>query len=349
MVFRGAHKKGENMKYRTLGDTGILVSELCFGAMTFGGTGTWTPVGKTQQEEADQLVGLALDAGINFFDTANIYSTGISEQILGKALGTKRKDIILATKVRGKMGEGVNQTGLSRVHIMHQVDESLRRLGTDYIDLYQIHGFDILTPLEETLRALDDLVHSGKVRYIGCSNLKAWQLMKSLWISDKNSFNKFKSLQAYYSIAGRDLEREIVPLLEDQNLGLMVWSPLAGGFLSGKYRRNQMPEEESRRKEFDFPPINKEKAFDIIDIMDEVSKAHNASVAQVALAWLLHQKVVTSVILGVKNEKQLRDNLKSTEIHFTEDELNKLNEVSKLTPEYPGWMVDFMQEDRIVN
>lgn len=337
------------MKYRTLGDTGILVSELCFGAMTFGGTGTWTPVGKTQQEEADQLVGLALDAGINFFDTANIYSNGISEQILGKALGTKRKDIILATKVRGKMGEGVNQTGLSRVHIMHQVDESLRRLGTDYIDLYQIHGFDILTPLEETLRALDDLVHSGKVRYIGCSNLKAWQLMKSLWISDKNSFNKFKSLQAYYSIAGRDLEREIVPLLEDQNMGLMVWSPLAGGFLSGKYRRNQMPEDESRRKEFDFPPINKEKAFDIIDIMDEVSKAHNASVAQVALAWLLHQKVVTSVILGVKNEKQLRDNLKSTEIHFTEDELNKLNEVSKLTPEYPGWMVDFMQEDRIVN
>ncbi|MEN6619091.1 MAG: aldo/keto reductase, partial [Rikenellaceae bacterium] len=277
------------------------------------------------------------------------YSTGISEQILGRSLGTKRKDIILATKVRGKMGEGVNQTGLSRVHIMNQVNESLKRLGTDYIDLYQIHGFDILTPLEETLRALDDLVHSGKVRYIGCSNLTAWQLMKSLWISDKNGFNKFKSLQAYYSIAGRDLEREIVPLLNDQNLGLMVWSPLAGGFLSGKYRRNQIPEEESRRKEFDFPPINKEKAFDIIDIMDEVGKAHNASVAQVALAWLLHQKVVTSVILGVKNEKQLRDNLKSIEIFFTEDELKKLNEVSKLAPEYPGWMVDSMQQDRILN
>lgn len=336
------------MKYRVLGDTGILVSELCFGAMTFGGTGMWTPVGKTQQEEADKLVGIALDAGINFFDTANVYSTGISEQILGKALGSKRKDIILATKVRGKMGEGVNQVGLSRVHIMQQVDESLKRLGTDYIDLYQIHGFDILTPLEETLRALDDLVHSGKVRYIGCSNLTAGQLMKSLWISDKNGFNKFKSLQAYYSIAGRDLEREIVPILKDQNLGLMIWSPLAGGFLSGKYRRNQMPEEESRRKEFDFPPINKEKAFDIIDIMDEVGKAHNdASVAQVALAWLLHQKVVSSVIIGVKNEKQLRDNLKSIEISFTEDELEKLNEVSKLTPEYPGWMVDNMQQDRI--
>jgi len=337
------------MKYRVLGDTGILVSELCFGAMTFGGTGTWTSVGKTQQEEADKLVGIALDAGINFFDTANIYSTGISEQILGKSLGPKRKDIILATKVRAKMGEGVNQIGLSRVHIMHQVDESLKRLGTDYIDLYQIHGFDLLTPLEETLRALDDLVHSGKVRYIGCSNLTAWQLMKSLWISDKNGFNKFKSLQAYYSIAGRDLEREIVPLLKDQNLGLMIWSPLAGGFLSGKYRKNQMPEEESRRKEFDFPPINKEKAFDIIDMMDEVSKTHNVSVAQVALAWLLHQKVVTSVIIGVKNEKQLRDNLKSIQISFTEDELKKLNEVSMLAPEYPGWMVNFMQQDRIVN
>ena len=337
------------MKYKTLGDTGILVSELCFGAMTFGGTGMWTPIGKTQQEEADKLVGIALDAGINFFDTANVYSTGISEQILGKALGSKRKDIILATKVRGKMGEGKNQVGLSRVHIMQQVDESLKRLGTDYIDLYQIHSFDILTPLEETLRALDDLVHSGKVRYIGCSNLTAWQLMKSLWISDKNGFNKFKTLQAYYSIAGRDLEREIVPLLKDQNLGLMVWSPLAGGFLSGKYRRNKLPEDESRRKEFDFPPVNKEKAYDIIEVMDDISKAHNASVAQVALAWLLYQKAVTSVIIGVKNEKQLLDNLKSTEILFTDEEIAKLDEVSKLSPEYPGWMVDRMQQDRIIN
>ncbi len=337
------------MKYRTLGDTGVLVSELCFGTMGFGGTDMWANVGKTQQDEVDRLVGIAIDAGINFFDTANIYSTGISEQILGKSLGTKRKNVILATKVRGKMGEGVNDVGLSRVHIMQEVDESLKRLGTDYIDLYQIHGFDILTPLEETLRALDDLVKSGKVRYIGCSNLTAWQLMKSLWISDKNGFNKFKSLQAYYSIAGRDFEREIVPLLKDQKLGLMVWSPLAGGFLSGKYRRNQMPEEYSRRKEFDFPPINKEKAFNIIDVMAELGKTHNASVAQVALAWLLHQKVVSSVIIGVKNEAQLKDNLKSTEITFTEDGLRKLDEVSKLDPEYPGWMVDFMQQDRIVN
>lgn len=334
------------MKYKTLGDTGILVSELCFGAMTFGGTGMWTPVGKTQQEEADKLVGMALDGGINFFDTANIYSTGISEQMLGKALGSKRKDVILATKVRGRMGEGVNQVGLSRVHIMHQVDESLKRLGTDYIDLYLIHGFDMLTPLEETLRAMDDLVTSGKVRYIGCSNLAAWQLMKSLWISDKNGFNKFKTLQAHYSIASRDLEREIIPLLKDQNLGLMVWSPLSGGFISGKYRRNQVPESESRRKEFDFPPINKEKAYDIVEVMDEISKAHNASVAQIALAWLLHQKAVTTIIIGVKNEDQLKNNLGSTEISLTDEDLIKLDEISKLSPEYPNWMIDFMQQDR---
>ena len=337
------------MQYRILGDTGILVSEFCFGAMTFGGTGTWTHVGTTQQEEATKLVGIAFDAGINFFDTANVYSTGISEQILGKSLGSKRKDIILATKVRGKMGEGVNQIGLSRVHIMQQVDESLKRLGTDYIDLYQIHGFDALTPLEETLRALDDLVHCGKVRYIGCSNLTAWQLMKSLWISDKLGFNKFKSLQAHYSIASRDLERELVPLLKDQNIGLMVWSPLAGGFLSGKYRRGKLPEAGSRRNDFDFPPINKEKAYDIIDTMDKIGNAHNASIAEVALAWLLHQKVVTSVILGVKNEKQLQDNLKSTELVFAEDELKVLHEVSQLAPEYPGWMIDFMQRERVVH
>jgi aryl-alcohol dehydrogenase-like predicted oxidoreductase len=334
------------MKYKVLGDTGILVSELCLGTGTFGHTGGFGLVGETQQEEADKLVGIAIDSGINFFDTANRYSIGIAEHILGKSLGPKRKDIILATKVSGKMGEGKNQIGLSRVHIMQQVDESLKRLGTDYIDLYQIHSSDILTPLEETLRALDDLVRSGKVRYIGCSNLTAWQLMKSLWISDKNGFNKFKSLQAYYSIAGRDLEREIVPLLKDQNLGLMIWSPLAGGFLSGKYRRNQVPDEESRRKVFDFPPVNKEKAYDIIDVMDEVSKAHNASIAQVALAWLLSQKIVTTIIIGVKNEDQLMDNLKSTEISFTDNELKKLDEVSKLVPEYPGWMVEFMQRDR---
>ncbi len=334
------------MKYKVLGNTGVIVSELCFGSMGFGGTEMWKNVGQIQQKEADNLVSLAIDGGINFFDTANIYSNGASEQMLGKALGTRRKDVILATKVRGKMGEGMNDAGLTRVHIMKQVDESLKRLGTDYIDLYQIHGFDKLTPFEETLFALDDIVKSGKVRYIGASNLTAWQLMKSLWISDKYNLNKFKTLQAYYSIAGRDLEREIVPLLQDQNIGLMIWSPLAGGFLSGKYRRNVLPKEESRRKDYDFPPINKEKAYDIIDVMDEIGKTHNVSVAQVALAWLLHQKVVSSIIIGAKNENQLKDNLKSVEINFSPDELKKLDEISSLSPEYPQWMVNFMQSDR---
>ena len=337
------------MKYRLLSDTGLFVSELCFGAMGFGGTGMWKSVGQTQQDEANQLVGKALDAGINFFDTANVYSSGISEEILGKALGSKRKDVILATKVRGRMGEGVNNIGLSRVHIRQQVEESLRRLGTDYIDLYQIHGLDIYTSFEDTLRTLDDLVREGKVRYIGASNHMAWQLMKMQGIAEKEGLEKFKSLQAYYSIGGRDLEREVVPLLKDQNMGLMVWSPLAGGFLSGKYKRNQDPDSDSRRKEFDFPPIDKEKAYDIVEVMEEIAGNHKASVAQVALAWLLHKDVVTSIIIGVKRQSQLEDNLKAVDLSFTDDELQKLDEISQLKPEYPGWMTQFMQNDRNPN
>jgi aryl-alcohol dehydrogenase-like predicted oxidoreductase len=337
------------MKYNLLSDTGVFVSELCFGAMSFGGTGMWKNVGQTQQEEANELVSKAMDGGINFFDTANVYSTGISEEILGKALGSKRKDVILATKVRGRMGEGANDIGLSRVHIRQQVEESLKRLGTDYIDLYQIHGVDIYTSFEDTLITLDDLVSEGKVRYIGASNLQAWQLMKTIGISEKNGWEKFKSLQAYYNIAARDLEREVVPVLKDQNIGLMVWSPLAGGFISGKYKRNQTPEEESRRKDFDFPPIDKEKAYDIVEVMEEIGGNHKASTAQVALAWLLHQDVVTTVIIGAKKMSQLDDNLKAVEISFSDDELNKLDEISKLNPEYPGWMVEFMQGDRNPN
>lgn len=337
------------MKYNLLSDTGLFVSELCFGAMGFGGTGMWKNVGQTQQEEANELVSKALDGGINFFDTANVYSTGISEEILGKALGTRRKDVVLATKVRGRMGEGVNDIGLSRTHIRQQVEASLKRLDTDYIDLYQIHGVDIYTSFEDTLRTLDDLMSEGKVRYIGASNLQAWQLMKTIGISGNNGWEKFKSLQAYYNIAARDLEREVVPLLKDQNIGLMVWSPLAGGFISGKYKRNQTPAEESRRKDFDFPPIDKEKAYDIVEVMEEIGGNHNASVAQVALAWLLHQDVVTTVIIGAKKMSQLDDNIKSVEISLSDDELNKLDEISKLNPEYPGWMVDFMQGDRNPN
>lgn len=334
------------MNYKQLGRTGLLVSELCFGTMTFAGKGFWKVVGEQPQDVADKLVGKALDAGINFFDTANVYSEGESEKMLGKALGEKRKDVVVATKVRGRMGEGPNQVGLSRVHIMRSVEESLKRLNTDYIDLYQIHGFDPATPFEETLRALDDLVHSGKVRYIGCSNLAAWQLMKALGISDKNNLHRFESLQAYYTIAGRDLERELAPLLTDQKMGLMVWSPLAGGLLTGKFTRENEGPENSRRANFDFPPVDKERAFDVVDAMKEISSNHNASIAQIALSWLLHQPVVTSIIIGAKNDDQLNDNLGSPEVKLTEDELNKLNEVSNLPPEYPGWMVERQSQDR---
>ena len=335
------------MNYRMLGRTGLYVSELCFGAMTFGGEGFWKVVGSQGQAEADKLVSRSLEAGINFFDTADVYSNGVSEQLLGKALGARRKDIVLATKVRGRTGQGVNDVGLSRGHIMDSVHNSLRRLGTDYIDLYQIHGFDIVTPLDETLRALDDLVHQGKVRYLGCSNLAAWQLMKSLGISEHRGLSRFESLQAYYSIAGRDLERELVPLMKDQQLGLMVWSPLAGGFLSGKFRRDSQGPEGARRASFDFPPVDKERAYNVIDVMDGVAKAHNASVARVALAWLLHQPHVTTLIIGAKTPEQLEDNLAAPSLKLTPEQLTALNAVSALPPEYPGWMVYRQNEDRI--
>jgi aryl-alcohol dehydrogenase-like predicted oxidoreductase len=330
------------MQYKQFGNTGLMVSELCLGTMTFGGKGYWTAIGTLPQEEVNALVKQAVDAGINFIDTANVYSLGLSEEMTGQAirdLGLKRDDLVIATKVCGMMGEGPNETGLSRKHILQQADESLKRLNMDYIDLYQIHGFDPLTPFEETLEALDLLVKSGKVRYIGCSNLAAWQIMKSLGISAQNRLAKYASLQAYYTIAGRDLERELVPLLLDQKMGLMVWSPLAGGFLSGKYSRNASTEE-GRRVNFDFPPIDKEKAFDIIDVMQEMAASKGVSVAQIALAWLLHQPVVTSVIVGAKKPEQLADNLKAIEVKFTDDELKRLDEVSKLAPEYPGWMID---------
>jgi len=336
------------MKYKLLGNTGLKVSELCLGTMTFGGRGTWTAIGSLPQDAANELIKIAVDAGINFIDTANVYSFGLSEQLTGKAirdLGLKRYDLVIATKVRGMMGEGPNDTGLSRKHIMQQVDESLQRLQTDYIDLYQIHGFDPLTPMEETLETLDMLVKSGKVRYIGCSNLAAWQIMKALGISAQNHLSKFVSLQAYYTIAGRDLEREIVPMLLDQKIGLLVWSPLAGGFLSGKYTR-QNADKEGRRANYDFPPIDKEKAYDIIDVMQPIASSKGVSVAQVALAWLLHQPVVTSVILGAKKPEQLKDNLNSVNIDFTEDEIQQLDAVSRLKPEYPGWMIDRQMTDR---
>jgi len=336
------------MKYNLLGNTGLKVSELCLGTMTFGGQGMWTAIGTLPQDEVNELVKQSVDAGINFIDTANVYSEGLSEMMTGQAirdLGLKRDDLVIATKVRGTIGTGINNSGLTRKHILQQANESLTRLNMDYIDLYQIHGFDPLTPIEETLEALDSLVKSGKVRYIGCSNLAAWQIMKALGISAQQHLAKFVSLQAYYTVAGRDLEREVVPMLLDQKLGLMVWSPLAGGFLSGKYTR-EANAEEGRRVNFDFPPVNKDKAFDIIDVMQEIAVAKDVTVPQVALGWLLHQPVVTSVIIGAKRPEQLQDNLKAVDLKLTADELAQLEAVSKLSPEYPGWMIERQGADR---
>lgn len=336
------------MKYKFLGNTGMKVSELCLGTMTFGGRGFWTAIGTLPQDQVNTLVKQAVDGGINFIDTANVYSEGLSEQMTGKAireLGLNRHELVIATKVRGQMGPGPNDSGLSRKHILLQADESLARLGVDYIDLYQIHGFDPCTPFQETMEALDSLVKSGKVRYIGCSNLAAWHIMKAHGISEMKHLSRFVSLQAFYTIASRDPERELVPMLLDQKMGLMVWSPLAGGFLSGKYSR-EAESKEGRRANFDFPPINKEKAYDIIDIMKVIAVEKEATVAQIALSWLLHQPVVTSVIVGANKSEQLADNLGSIGIHFTEDELAKLDEASKMTPEYPGWMIDRQGRDR---
>lgn len=336
------------MEYRLLGNTGLKVSELCLGTMTFGGRGMWTAIGTLPQNEVNEIVKQSVDGGINFIDTANIYSEGLSEIMTGQAvrdLGLKRDDLVIATKVRGMIGTGVNNSGLSRKHILQQAEESLSRLKMDYIDLYQIHGFDPLTPMEETLEALDLLVKSGKVRYIGCSNLAAWHIMKALGISLQQHLSKFVSLQAYYTIAGRDLERELVPMLLDQKIGLMVWSPLAGGLLTGKYSRDASTAE-GRRVNFDFPPVNKERAFDIIDVMKRLAESKNVSVAQIALAWLLHKPAVSTVIIGAKKQEQLNENLKSVDVKLSVDEMTQLDEVSKLPPEYPEWMIERQSADR---
>ncbi len=333
------------MKFRQLADTGVFVSELCLGAMTFGGKGQiWENIGGLDQAAADGIVHRALDAGINFIDTADVYSAGESETMVGKAIAGRRHDLVLATKVRGRMGQGPNQVGLSRVHIINSVEASLKRLNTDYIDLYQIHRSDWLTNIEDTLRTLDDLVRAGKVRYIGCSNLPAWYLMKSLAVSREQRLERFKCTQSFYSLAGRDLERETLPLLKDQGLGLLVWSPLAGGFLSGKFTR-EGGDETARRAKFDFPPINKDKGFAILDVLGPIAKAHSVTVPQIALAWILANDAVSSVIIGAKKIAQLDDNLKSIDVTLTAEDLKALDDVSKLTPEYPAWM-DVLGSDR---
>ena len=331
------------MKYRPLGRTGMFVSELCLGTMTFGGKGAmWSQIGNLDQAAVNALVERALAAGVNFIDTADVYSEGESERLLGQALRdlrVPRADVVVATKVRGRVGQGPNAVGLSRGHIMDGVEASLERLGLDHIDLYQIHGTDLLTPLDETLRALDDLVARGLVRTIGCSNLHAWRIMKALGISHERGFARFETVQAYYTIATRDLEREIVPLMAEEGLGLMVWSPLAGGLLSGKYGRGASPND-GRRVTFDFPPVDKEHAYDIVDAMRPIAEAHGVSVARIALAWLLHQSCVMSVIIGAKTPEQLDDNLAAASITLSAEDLATLDRVSAPRPEYPQWMVE---------
>ena len=333
------------MKYNQLGRTGLFVSEICLGTMTFGGNedaGMWKAIGALQQDEVDKIVGRALEAGVNFFDTADVYSFGESEKRLGQAfqnLKTKRSDVVIATKAFGEMGPGPNDRGASRGHIMDGVKASLDRLGLDHIDLYQIHANDPVTPLDETLRALDDLVAQGLVRYIGCSNWPAWKIAKSLGVSDHRGFARFETVQAYYSIAGRDLEREIVPMMQSEDVGLLVWSPLAGGLLSGKFDRESSGPQGARRTSFDFPPVDKERAWPIVDAMREVASAHGVSVARVALAWVLAKPFVTTVIIGARNTEQLEDNLAAADMRLTEAELAKLDAVSELSPEYPGWML----------
>ena len=340
------------MRYNPLGRTGLFVSEICLGTMTFGGSeGMWRQIGALQQLDAEKLIGQAVDAGINFIDTADVYSEGLSEQITGQALKNlkiPRENVVVATKVFGAMGEGPNARGLSRSHILDGVKASLKRLQLDHIDLYQVHGFDPATPIEETLQALDQLVRHGHVRYVGVSNWAAWQIMKALGISERLGLSRFESLQAHYSVAGRDLEREIVPMLQSEGVGLMVWSPLAGGFLSGKYGRDQQgqAEEGSRRIAFDFPPLNKGKAWDCIDAMRPIAEAHGVSVARIALAWLLHQPQVTSVIVGAKRAEQLADNIAATQVSLSTAELQQINDASCLPAEYPGWMFERQGEYR---
>lgn len=336
------------MKMRFLGNTGIKVSEICFGAMTFGGRSFWKIIGEVDQKEATDIVNTAIEGGINFFDTADVYSEGMSEEILGKALGSNRKNIILATKVRGRTGKGPNEIGLSRHHIIENCNASLKRLGTDYIDLYQVHSFDPSTPMEETLRALDDLVRVGKVRYIGASNHTGWQLMKALSISEKQNLEKYVTLQAYYSLIARDLEYELVPLCLDQKLGILTWSPLGGGFLTGKYRRGKNRPDGARRSDpvDQFLQFDENKGFDIVDELERIANNHKATITQAALNYLLRKPGVSSVITGARNREQIEDTLKTTDWEMTSEEVKRLDDLSKPPRVYPYWMLEGNLRDR---
>jgi len=338
------------MEYNLLGDTGLLVSELCFGTMTFGGEDFWEAIGRQQQAEADELLETAFDAGVNFVDTANVYSFGQSENILGNSLRNLDVDpdeIVVATKVRGQMSEDPNDQGLSRYHIFNSVERSLERLQLDTIDLLYVHGVDSVTSIRETVRALNDVVASGKVRYIGVCNWPAWHVMKAQGIARREGWQEFKAMQYYYSLSGRDAEDALIPLGQSEGLGFLPWSPLAGGFLSGKYtRESRQAGGGARRDEFDFPPVDKEQAFDIVEVMQEIADEHGASVAEVALAWVRQQSGVTSTIIGARNLDQLESNLSSVEVDLNGDELDRLDEVSATADRYPFWMMNFQDSER---
>ena len=339
------------MKYNKLGDTGLLVSELCFGTMTFGGEGMWTAIGEQKQDEADALIQKSIDAGINFIDTANVYSFGQSETILGqsiKNLNLNRNEIVIASKVRGAMGKHVNNQGLSRYHIFNSVENSLQRLQLDHLDILYVHGVDEITSIYEIMRSLNDLVNSGKVRYIGVCNWPAWMVMKALGIARQNGWHEFKAMQYYYSLSNRDVEDDLIPLSKSEGLGFMPWSPLAGGLLAGKYRREKTSVGDgSRRDNFDFPPTNKEHAYDIVEVMDSIAANHDVSVAEVALAWVRTQPGVTSTIIGARTMKQLESNISSIEIKLSNNDVEKLNTVSSTETKYPTWMVQFQNMNRI--
>jgi aryl-alcohol dehydrogenase-like predicted oxidoreductase len=337
------------MDYRQLGNSGLRVSALTLGTMGFGGTGWASAVGTTDVEGARRQISMALDAGVNLIDTADVYSSGLSEEIVGKALPVAREDVLLATKVRMPMGEGANDAGLSRYHIISGCEASLRRLGTDYIDLYQVHEWDGQTPLEETLRALDDLVSSGKVRYIGASNYAGWQLTKAVGISERLGLHRFVSQQIYYSLQARDAEYELVPVGVDQGLGILIWSPLAGGLLSGKYRRGvEAPVGSRHLGDWHEPPVyDEDKLYDTIEVLIEIADAHSASAAQVALAWLLGRPAVTSLIVGARTDAQLADNLKAADLVLSADERRKLDDVSAMPLLYPHWHQANTSGDRL--
>jgi aryl-alcohol dehydrogenase-like predicted oxidoreductase len=337
------------MQYRQLGRTGLRVSTFTLGTMGFGGTGWATPVGKIDVDGAREEIAIARDAGVNLIDTADVYSDGLSEEIVGQALGQSRDEVLLATKVRMPMGDGPNDAGLSRHHIIRGAEASLRRLGTDYIDLYQVHEWDGHTPIEETLTALDDLVRSGKVRYVGCSNYAAWQMMKALGIADARGLERFASTQVYYSLQNRDIEAEIVPAVLDQGLGILVWSPLAGGLLSGKYRRGvQAPEGSRHLSEWDEPPVHDEdKLYDTIELAVKIGESHGVSAAQVSLAYISQKPGVTSLVVGARTPEQLRDSLAAADLELTADEVSSLDDVSGEPLRYPFWHQANTSSDRL--